>query len=153
MDTTGLSNPPKMETTSLTSGKKLEDSPIHLGLDATTKSLSKITGAEWYQQYTQNTAADGAEGRLVSMYTFTESWDEWEMHPHGEEAVICTAGEITLLQDVGGGDGKDVMVTILKAGEYAINPKGVWHTASCSAPCSCIFITPGVGTEHKPRSA
>lgn len=131
-------------------GKKLADEPLHLGLNATAYSLSKITGMEWYEKYSKDTEADGNEGRLVSCHTFSESWDMWEMHPEGEECVICTHGEITLHQD----DGKSgVQTTVLKSGEYAVNPKGVWHTADCSAPCTVIFITPGRGTQHKPRES
>ena len=72
-------------------GKKLADEPIHLGLNATSQSLTKITGFEWYEQYTKQFASDGKEGRLVAIYTFTKPWDEWEMHPVGEEVVLCTA--------------------------------------------------------------
>lgn len=124
---------------------------MHLGLNATTKSLTKITGMEWYATYVKDTESDGDEGRLVSMFEFTEPWNEWEMHPVGEEAVICTKGEVVFYQD-SVGDEKNVTKTLLKAGEYAVNPKGVWHTADVAAPCSCIFITPGRGTQHKPRT-
>lgn len=44
-----------------------------------------------------------------------------EMHPIEEESVICTGGEITLIQELGK-EGATVK-TLLKAGEYAINPK------------------------------
>jgi hypothetical protein len=132
-------------------GKKLVDEPLHLGLKATTKSLTKITGMEWYEAYAKETESDGIEGRLVSMYEFTESWKEWEMHPLGEEAVICTAGEIIMYQDVAGDEVK-VTKTTLKAGEYAVNPKGIWHTADVPRSCCCIFITPGQGTQTKPRT-
>ena len=131
-------------------GKKLQEEPMHLGLNATTTSLTKITGMEWYEQYDKDTEADGAEGRLVTMHAFTEPWSMWEMHPVGEECVICTSGEIMLHQDKSG-DGSNVQTTLLKAGEYAINGKGVWHTADCHTPCAAIFITPGKGTQHKPR--
>lgn len=137
-----------MTTTEEEQGKSLRDSPMHLGLGATTSSLSKITGMDWYEGYGKDTESDGDEGRLVSMYTFTESWNVWEMHPVGEECVICTQGEMVLWQEMKDGS---IKKTRLKEGEYAINPKGVWHTSDCDAPCSAIFITPGRGTEHKPR--
>jgi hypothetical protein len=131
-------------------GKNLGEEPMHLGLNATTRSLSKITGMDWYQQYESDTASDGKEGRLVSMHEFSKPWNEWEMHPFGEEAVICVAGEIFLHQDLDG-DGANICTTVLQAGQYAVNPKGIWHTADVSAPCSCIFITPGQGTQNRPR--
>ena len=70
---------------------------------------------------------DGLEGRLVSMHTFAESWDMWEMHPKGSEVVLCTAGSITLLQETT--EGSVTQVT-LGPGQYAINEPGVWHTAA-----------------------
>lgn len=129
-------------------GKRLADEPLHLGLGATTTSLTKITGMEWYEQYSRDTESDGNDGRLVSMYTFTEPWDVWEMHPVGEECVICTAGTVTVIQEME--DGTQVP-TVLNAGDYVVNPMGVWHTADCSAQCTVLFITPGRGTQHKPR--
>lgn len=114
--------------------KQLERNPVHLGLGATAESEPEFTGMEWYAGYGARHASDGAEGRLVSMETFTQGWDAWEMHLNGGEVVICTAGEITLLQEIGG----RVVRTRLTAGEYAINGPGVWRTADIegSAPCS-----------------
>jgi quercetin dioxygenase-like cupin family protein len=42
------------------------------------------------------------------------------------------------------------MIT-LAAGDYAINPPGVWHTADVASPATVLFITSGVGTQHRPR--
>ena len=67
-----------------------------------------------------------AEGRLVSQHTFTEGWPSWEMHPKGDEVVICTHGAMVLTQEFP--DGRRETVA-LEAGEYAINPPGVWHIA------------------------
>ncbi len=39
----------------------------------------------------------------------------------------------------------------LGAGDYAINPPGVWHTADIAEAATALFITAGFGTEHKPR--
>ena len=36
-------------------------------------------------------------------------------------------------------------------GERVLNPPGVWHTADVHEPGDALFITPGEGTEHKPR--
>lgn len=121
--------------------------PVHLGLGATVHSEPEFTGMEWYEEYGARRAADGGEGRLVSMYTLDAPWDAWEMHPHGAELVLCTAGEMTLVQEI---DGKHVG-TSLKAGEYAINPPGVWHTADVESPATAVFITAGRGTQHRGR--
>jgi quercetin dioxygenase-like cupin family protein len=81
------------------------------------------------------------------MHTFSTPWEMWEMHPNGHELVLCTAGQITLLQEL---DGQTVRTT-LKAGEYAINSPGVWHTADVDQSATALFITAGLGTEHRPR--
>ena len=125
----------------------LERFPLHLALGARAVPQPEFTGMDWYAAYLERNAADGSEGRLVSLYSFSESWTSWERHPVGDEAVICTAGEITLIQELPDGPHK----TTLRAGEYAINPRGVWHTADITGHATALFITAGVGTEHRPR--
>ena len=129
---------------------QLSTHPIHLGLGATAVVEPEFTGEmDWYAGYGQrHDEADGVEGRLVSMYTFTESWDMWEMHPLGAEVVLCTAGTMTLHQEHA--DGSTGIVT-LEAGEYAINPPGTWHTADVDGEATAVFITAGAGTDHRPR--
>jgi quercetin dioxygenase-like cupin family protein len=122
--------------------------PVHLGLGATALSEPPFSGIAWYGDYVVRHASDGAEGRLVSHSTFTESWTSWEMHPLGDEVVICLTGTMTLVQEFP--DGKTATVT-LAAGDYVINPPGVWHTADIEGEASALFITAGMGTEHRPR--
>ena len=128
----------------------LPTTPAHLGLSASASVEPEFTGMEWYAAYTARHEADGIEGRLVSQYSFAESWDSWEMHPHGAELVICTAGTLTLHQEHADGSAETVT---LAPGDYAINPPGTWHTADVPAgtTATAIFITPGIGTEHRPR--
>jgi hypothetical protein len=121
--------------------------PIHLGLGATALSEPEFAGDEWYEAYGARHATDGTEGRLVSMFTFREPWSSWEMHPSGSEVVLCTAGEMTLVQEI---EGKHVR-TKLTTGEYAINAAGVWHTADAEAEATAVFITAGAGTQNRPR--
>lgn len=128
--------------------ERLSKHPIHLGLGATAIGQPEFTGEmSWYEGYGRRHGDDGVEGRLVSMHRFDAPWDVWEMHPEGAEVVLCTEGEITLVQEI---DGEEVPTT-LHAGEYAINPPGVWHTADVSAMASCVFITAGLGTQHRSR--
>jgi mannose-6-phosphate isomerase-like protein (cupin superfamily) len=122
--------------------------PLHLGLGATAIAQPEFTGLDWYQAYGERHSADGAEGRLVSMFRFTGPWDSWEMHPAGDEAVICVSGSMTLLQEHA--DGTMATVT-LGPGEYAINPPGTWHTADIRDEATAIFITAGLGTLTRPR--
>ena len=128
--------------------RSLFEFPLHLGLGARAIPQPAFTGMEWYENYVTRTAADGAEGRLVSLYRFTESWDSWEMHPAGDEVVICIAGEMTLIQEFA--DEKTRQL-VLGPGDYAVNPTGVWHTADIGGEASALFITAGMGTQHRPR--
>ncbi len=130
-------------------GLDIEAHPIHLGMGATAEIEPAFTGAmEWYAAYTQRHADDGAEGRLVSMHTFSESWDMWEMHPHGSEVVLCTSGSITLHQETK--DGAATTVS-LGSGQYAVNEPGTWHTADVNGNATVLFITAGLDTRHRPR--
>lgn len=126
----------------------LSKHPIHLGLGATAVREPEHTGdMEWYEAYGARHADDGAEGRLVAMHTFSEPWTMWEVHPKGHEVVLCTAGEICLVQEIDGEERR----TLLRPGEYAINDPGVWHTADVSGTATAVFITAGLGTQHRPR--
>lgn len=129
---------------------RLDTQFAHLGLGATATVEPPFDGMEWYESYGQCHAADGKEGRLVSQYSFTESWTSWEVHPVGAELVICTAGELTLIQERPDGGTDAIRLT---AGEYAINPPGIWHTADVApgVTATAIFITAGEGTDHRPR--
>ena len=122
--------------------------PVHLGLGAAVVPLPEFDGTpQWYERYGKDHAADGVEGRLVSLHTFTEPWDSWEMHPHGAELVACVDGRITLHQEIDGG----VRVAVLERGQAIVNPPGVWHTADVDGRATAVFITAGVGTEVRAR--
>lgn len=122
--------------------------PIHLGLGASARVQPDFTGFDWYADYEERVAADGTEGRLVSLYRFDQDWDMWEMHPAGDEVVVCTGGTMTLHQEAP--DGSTTTIT-LGVGDYAINPAGVWHTADVPGGAMALFITAGLGTQHRPR--
>jgi len=130
-------------------GTRLDESFIHLGLGATSVPQPPFGGMEWYAEYGARHGSDGAEGRLVSFHSFSEGWDTWEMHPKGSEVVLCTEGAMLLTQEFP--DGKLEKV-LLEAGEYAINPPGVWHIADVENHAAAVFITAGEGTEMRPRS-
>ena len=121
---------------------------LHLGSGATAVPQPPFTGSDWYMDYAGRTAADGADGRLVSQFTFDGDWDSWEMHPHGEEVVVCTAGAMTLHQEMA--DGTTATVRLV-AGEFAVNPRGCWHTADIDGSATALFITAGLATEGRPR--
>jgi quercetin dioxygenase-like cupin family protein len=129
-------------------GKSLYDFPIHLGIGARAVAEPQFTGFDWYEGYGERHAGDLDEGRLVSMFRFEESWTSWEMHPVGEEVVCCLQGHMTLHQELADG-GKESWE--LGPGEYAINPRGAWHTADAAEPVVALFITAGKGTMNRPR--
>ena len=121
---------------------------IHLGLGATAIPQEPFDSMDWYERYGTRTSTDGAEGRLVSLYTFATPWDSWEMHPTGHEVVVCVAGNIVLHQEQPDGTTRSIT---LGAGQAAINAPRVWHTADVSSPTTVLFITAGLGTQHRPR--
>jgi quercetin dioxygenase-like cupin family protein len=131
---------------------RLSEHPIHLGLGAVSVVQPLFTGEmDWYGGYGERHGADGIEGRLVSMHTFSEDWDVWEMHPSGSEVVLCTHGRVRLHQEDLDGS---VTAVELDAGEYAINNPGVWHTMDLlDGPATAVFITSGEGTQHRERTA
>jgi mannose-6-phosphate isomerase-like protein (cupin superfamily) len=126
----------------------LSEYPVHLGGGATAIRQDRFDGTpEWYMRYGRQHAADGAEGRLVSMFTFTESWDSWEMHPNGHELVVCVEGSMVLHQEI---DGEERTVE-LRAGDAVVNPPGAWHTADVAGRATGVFVTAGMGTQVRPR--
>ena len=131
---------------------KLAQHPIHLdrtaGAEAQPEFPRDEQAMQWYMDYTERTAADGAGGRLVSMFQFAEDWAGWEMHPAGDEVVVCITGRMVLTQEYP--DGRTETMTLCP-GEYAINPPGVWHTADVPERATALFITAGEGTQHRPR--
>jgi quercetin dioxygenase-like cupin family protein len=128
---------------------ELSQYPAHLGLGAKVLRLEKFDGSpDWYERYGVAHGGDGVEGRLVSMHTFEQSWDSWEMHPKGDELVLCVSGTMTLHQELNG----EQATVVLNAGEAVINPPGAWHTADIDGRATAVFITAGAGTEVRPRS-
>jgi mannose-6-phosphate isomerase-like protein (cupin superfamily) len=126
----------------------LRERPLHLGLGATAIPQPAFTGEmEWYEDYDRRHGGDGREGRLVAVHTFQAPWTSWEMHPHGDEVVLCLSGRITLHQD----DDGEITTVTLGPMQAAINRPGVWHTADVSGAATALFITAGMGTEHRKR--
>lgn len=127
---------------------KLADYPIALQLGGKATIQERFTGElSWYDGFLERTRNDGVEARLVSLHTFTSPWDAWEMHPEGDELVVCVEGSLDLLQEV---NGEQVRVTLNK-GDAVVNPPGTWHTADVEHSATALFVTAGLGTQHRPR--
>ncbi|MES1191629.1 MAG: WxcM-like domain-containing protein [Steroidobacter sp.] len=84
---------------------------------------------------------------LVTLHSFKAAWPMWEMHPNGDEVVCLLSGSVTFILEQSGGDKE---MTLNKPGDYALVPKGTWHTATTSVESVMLFITAGEGTEHRP---
>jgi mannose-6-phosphate isomerase-like protein (cupin superfamily) len=126
----------------------LSTTHVHLGLGS---SAIPIPDFQWtpdfLARYGADHATDGDEGRLVMIGAGYRSWTTWERHPAGDELVVVISGRMTLVQDI---DGNERHLE-LGEGEAAINPRNVWHTSDIAEPCRTLFVTPGRGTEHRPR--
>ena len=126
----------------------LSTTHVHLGLGATATPVPDFQwNPEFLAEYGARFAADGDEGRLVCVFDQPATWDSWERHPAGEEVVVLLAGRVDVIQDI---DGEHRKVE-LRPGEALVNPAGVWHTADVHEPGRALFITPGRGTENRPR--
>ena len=81
------------------------------------------------------------------MISFDSTWNNWEMHPNGDEVVCLISGKVSMVLEIGG---RAVVAKLLSPGDYVLVPKGTWHTARTSEKCTMLFVTPGEGTEHRP---
>jgi mannose-6-phosphate isomerase-like protein (cupin superfamily) len=90
--------------------------------------------------------AELADGRVLSVFDYATDWTWWERHPLGDELFYCLIGGLVLLLD----DGDRQWSADLSQGEAAIVPRGVWHSARVSKPCTALFVTPTPAmTEHR----
>ena len=122
--------------------------PLHLSLGSRARPIAGFAwDPEVLDAYVAATADDGAEGRLVAVFDGDSSWNVWEQHPAGDEVVVCLTGQITVIREI---DGEHDRVK-LGPGEAMINPAGVWHPADLEGPARILPLTPGVGTDHRPR--
>ncbi len=101
-----------------------------------------------YDRYIAAHCTDADPGRLITIYESTADWSSWETHPLGEELVIVTQGRAEFIQDLGGTYHR----IVVGPNEAVINPAGVPHTANVLEPFTAVYITPGPGTTHTPRS-
>jgi quercetin dioxygenase-like cupin family protein len=131
-----------------TAAVDLTTTPIHLGRGSRARP---VAGFAWdpdvLAAYGAAVADDGVEGRMVMMFVTGDDGGHWERHPAGDEVVVCLAGRVTVTRDTAGADDR----VELAPGEATVNPRGVWHTVEADRSARFLTITPGVGTEHRPR--
>jgi mannose-6-phosphate isomerase-like protein (cupin superfamily) len=89
---------------------------------------------------------NATHGRLLSMIPMDTTWTNWEMHPAGDEILFLVSGKLSLVLEESG----EERIVELTAGKLAIVPRGVWHTARISEPCTLLALTDGHDTQHRP---
>jgi uncharacterized cupin superfamily protein len=112
---------------------------MHLGADLEITPLA-LTPDFW--AHNASLKRELAEGRILSVFDYTDTWSYWERHPVGDELVYLLAGEVDILLD----DGQQTRSVGLRPGEAAIVPEGTWHRAVIHAPSRLLFVTP---TPHR----
>lgn len=131
-----------------TTPRDLRRFPIHLGLGAAALREPEFSGdAEWYSAYEHRHPSDGIEGRLVTVHHFDRPWSTWEMHPNGDEVLVCLSGSIALIEQLHEGP----RAIVLRPMDSVVVPPGIWHTADVDTEATVLFITAGLGTETRPR--
>lgn len=120
----------------------LDTSFVHLGHDGAATVVP--TGPDFWQAMPPIFST----GSMVSILPHARDWPNWEKHPAGDELIHCLSGRITLLLEDAPGALRRVA---LAPGQATIVPAGIWHTAEVAEAGSALFVTPGVGTDHRAR--
>ena len=120
------------------------DTYLHLGPDGAAVPLD--VGESFWEKLGSGGFAHLGPGRLLSTYDFSENWSSWEMHPAGEEIVVLISGEMEFVLE------PECKIALAEPGQFLLVPRGAWHTANVAGHARVLFITPGEGTAHKPRT-
>jgi mannose-6-phosphate isomerase-like protein (cupin superfamily) len=141
-----MSDNASQRATPASAAKSLGSTYVHLRDD---KSAADVEVTPTFWQELGGGERPGLDaGRLLMQLDCTEDWPTWEMHPAGDEVVLLVAGTVEFVLEV---DGREQCVTLQAPGDFVRVPRGVWHTARVSSPCSLVFVTPGEGTQNRPR--
>ncbi len=124
---------------------KPEDLCVYLAADGRGQTTP---GGEPFWSLPPAEMAKYEHGWLVSEFSCSEDWHNWEMHPQAEEFVYLLSGDIEFLQETPSG----TAATRVTGRGAVLVPRGVWHTARVFAPSRMLFVTMGAGTQHRPSS-
>lgn len=108
-------------------------------------STMSVTPTFWDQLERQH--GDFAGKVLISCYAFDKDWDNWELHPNGDEVIQLLSGEAELVLEI---PGRTMRIHLPRSGSFAIVPRNTWHTVKVRKPSTLQFITFGQGTRNKP---
>lgn len=126
----------------------LQSMPLHLGLGSRARPIAGFAfDPTVLQAYSTAVAGDGPEGRLVVLIDEEGPGDHWERHPGGDEVIVCLDGHVTVVRETDDG----VSEIRLGPGKGTVNPAGVWHAVDADGRARLLTITPGLGSEHRPR--
>jgi mannose-6-phosphate isomerase-like protein (cupin superfamily) len=85
-------------------------------------------------------------GQILSVFTYSKTWDYQERHPDGEELAIVLEGSVDFLLDDGAGE----WAVRMESGAGYVVPAGTWHRVAPRASSTLLFITPvPARTEHR----
>lgn len=123
----------------------LSSTYVHLDAEAGAQ-LIPVHDSFW-EELSSGQRPELERGRLVTQFDFSSDWQNWEMHPEGDELVILLQGDAELVFELPGGITR---VRLSAPGEFVRVPRGTWHTAQTRQHCSMVFITAGAGTRQRP---
>lgn len=123
---------------------------LHLSAEGQFGSL--LESGSFWQALATGQHPELEQGMLCSAFQFDCAWPSWERHPAGAELVLLLQGNARLLLEQQGEISEHLLQ---QSGDFVLVPAGVWHSADPlsghDGSCTLLFITPGAGTEHKPR--
>jgi mannose-6-phosphate isomerase-like protein (cupin superfamily) len=115
---------------------------VHLGADG---ASTTVPGGGKFWSLPPATLEKFGQGWLVSEFECAADWTMWEMHPQGDEFVYLLSGQVTMILEMGAA----VESIELQDRKAFVIPKGVWHTAKVKTPSRMLFVTRGIGTQHR----
>ncbi|SEH48618.1 Cupin domain-containing protein [Mycolicibacterium rutilum] len=125
--------------------------PLHLGPGSQVRT---VRGFAWRPEalaaYSTATADDGTDGRLMVVIEDEGRGDHWERH-RADEVIVCLTGQVSVLRSPNGSDDNADEV-LLGPGDAVVNPAGTWHAVDMHGRARVLTITPGPGSEHRPRA-
>lgn len=107
--------------------------------------LQLFAGGEAFWQQSPAALDTVARNWLVTEFSFSSDWPQWELHPAGDELVYLLGGAAELWLETPAG----LQCLPMQAPAAALIPANCWHQVRTRQLCRMLFITYGEGTLHK----